>query len=160
MIIVYESFEIKRKLPYSIIINKKESSMANRSINTSFFLQIALALVLITFGLLAVNGYNSTGAELLRGVNKMFGKSGNVFPIVFGIVQLLAGFFLAAELFAPIPGNLFRILHIIICVFWLISIVMNFFMSDLLKPDLLRWLAALSPQLVILLSLWSVGERK
>ena len=134
--------------------------MANRSINTQFFLQIALSLVLITFGLLAINGYNSTGAELLRGVNKVFGKSNNIFPIVFGIVQLVAGIFLAAEIFAPIPDNLFRILHIIICVLWLISIVMNFFMANLLEPDFLRWLAGLSPQLVILLSLWSVGERK
>ena len=131
--------------------------MARKDINTIFFLQISLALVLISFGILAINGYSSTGAEMLRGVNKMFGKSSNIFPIIFGIVQLAAGVFLLAELFVEIPGGLFRILHIVICVLWLISIVLNFFLSNIFEPDLLRWLAALSPQLVILLSLWLVG---
>ena len=133
--------------------------MARKTINTLFFLQIALALVLISFGILTINGYNSTGAELFRKVHKMFGASNQIFPMIFGIVQLTAGVFLAAELFTPIPERLFRILHMVICILWLISIIMSFFLSNLFEPDFLRWLAALSPQLVILLSLWHVGER-
>lgn len=133
--------------------------MAKKSISTLFFLQISLALVLISFGILAINGYQSSGADILRGVNKMFGKSNQIFPIIFGIVQLTAGIFLVAELFAPIPEGLFKILHIVICVLWLISIVMSFFLTNLFEPDLLKWLASLSPQLVILLSLWLIGEQ-
>lgn len=133
--------------------------MAKKSMSTLFFLQISLALVLISYGILAINGYNSSGAELLRGVNKMFGKSNQIFPIIFGLVQLAAGIFIVAELFAPIPGGLFKILHIIICVLWFLGIIMSFFLSNLFEPNLLKWLAALSPQLVILFSLWLIGEQ-
>jgi len=134
--------------------------MAKKTISTAFFLQLALALTLISFGILAVQGYNSSGAEAMRGLNKMFGKSNNLFPVIFGIIQLAAGIFLCAELFVPIPGNLARILYIVICVFWIISIVMNFFMDRFMEPDFFRWLAAMAPQLVILLSLWLVGENQ
>ena len=132
--------------------------MSKKSINTVFFLQISLALVLISFGILAIRGYSSTGSEMLRGVNRIFGKSSSPLPVIFGIVQLAAGVFLLADLFVQIPSGLFRILHIIICLLWLISIIMNFFLSSIFEPDLLRWLANFSPQMVILLSLWLVGE--
>ena len=134
--------------------------MTKKPINTFFILQIVLALMLLSFGLLAIEGYNSTGSDILRGVNKVFGQSSPVFPIIFGIIQLVAGIILLIDLVGAIPSNLFRILHIIICVVWLISIVMNFILSNLFEPNFLKWLAGLSTQLVILLSLWITGSEK
>jgi len=132
--------------------------MANRQIGTKYFLQLILGAALIVFGIMALNGYNSAGQEALRGLNKMFGKSNNIFPVLFAIVQLAAGIVLIIELFASIGDSLFRIIHLVICIFWLINIIFTFFLSNLVEPDLLRWLGALLPQLVILLSLWLVGE--
>ena len=132
--------------------------MNKKEINTMFFMQIVLALMLLSFGLLAIQGYNSSGAELLRGVNKVFGKSNNAFPVIFGIIQLVAGIIMIIDLVGAIPGNLFRILHIIICIVWLISIIMNFILADLFEPDFLKWLSGITTQTVILLALWITGK--
>ncbi|MDC7241327.1 MAG: hypothetical protein PQJ50_13300 [Spirochaetales bacterium] len=128
-----------------------------REINVYFVLQLVLGAALIVFGIMAINGYNSAGQEAVRGLNKMFGKSNNIFPITFGIVQLVAGIVLALALFVPIDDGIYRIVHIVICVFFLISIVLNFFLSNFIEPDLVRWLGALLPQVVILLAIWIVG---
>lgn len=124
-----------------------------------FLLQLVMGAALVVFGIMAFNGYNSAGQEAMRGLNKMFGKSNDLFPIIFGVVQLIAGAALIAGLFVSISDNLFRIIHLVICIFFLISIVMNFFISNLGEPDLIRWLGALLPQLIILLSLWIIKDQ-
>ncbi|QEN06914.1 hypothetical protein EXM22_02475 [Oceanispirochaeta crateris] len=134
--------------------------MARRQLDAVYFLQFFLGISLFVFGIMALNGYNSTGQEVMRGLNKVFGKSNNLFPIIFGIVQLAAGALLIVKLFIDIDSGIFRIIHLAICILWAISIVMNFFVSNLMEPDLIRWLGALAPQLVILLSLWIVGEER
>lgn len=131
----------------------------NRKIDAYFILQLVLGAALIVFGIMAFNGYNSAGQEAIRGLNKMFGKSNDLFPIIFGVVQLVAGAALAAGLFISISENLFRIIHLVICIFFLVSIVMNFVLSNLMEPDFVRWLGALLPQLIILLSLWIIREQ-
>lgn len=131
----------------------------NRKIDAYFILQLVLGAALIVFGIMAFNGYNSAGQEAVRGLNKMFGKSNDIFPIIFGVVQLVAGAALVAGLFISISDNLFKIIHLVICIFFLISIIMNFFLSNFMEPDFVRWLGTLLPQLVILLSLWIVGEQ-
>jgi len=133
--------------------------MANKQIGTSYFLQLTLGAALIVFGIMALNGYNSAGQEALRGLNKMFGKSNNLFPVIFGIVELAAGAVLIVELFVSISSGLFKLIHLIICIFWLVNIIFNFVLSNLVEPDLIRWLGALLPQIVILLALWQVGEQ-
>jgi hypothetical protein len=134
--------------------------MARRQLDAVYFLQLFLGISLFVFGIMALNGYNSTGQEVMRGLNKVFGKSNNLFPIIFGIVQIAAGALLIVKLFIDIDSGIFRIIHLVICILWAISIVMNFFVSNLMEPDLIRWLGALAPQLVILLSLWIVGEER
>ena len=133
--------------------------MKKNDISSLFILQVVLALMLLSYGLLAIQGYNSSGSELLRGVNKVFGRSNNIFPIVFGIIQLAAGIIMLIDLVGAIPGNLFRILHILICLIWLISIVMNFILADLFEPDILKWLSGFTTQAVILLALWITGQK-
>lgn len=131
----------------------------NRKIDAMFLLQLVLGAALIVFGIMAYNGYNSAGQEAVRGLNKMFGKSNNLFPILFAIIQIIAGAALVAGLFVSLSDQLFKIIHLIICIFFLISIIMNFFLSNMMEPDFIRWLGALLPQLIILLSLWIVGDQ-
>ncbi|MDA3955302.1 hypothetical protein [Oceanispirochaeta sp.] len=132
--------------------------MAQKQLGTRYFLQLTLGVSLIVFGIMALNGYQSTGQELMRGLNKMFGKSNNLYPSIFGVVQLAAGIILILKLFVALSPGLFKVIHLIICILWLINIVFSFFVSNFLEPDFIRWLGAMAPQLVILLSLWLVGE--
>jgi uncharacterized membrane protein YphA (DoxX/SURF4 family) len=131
----------------------------NRKIDATFLLQLVLGAALIVFGIMAYNGYNSAGQDAMRGLNKMFGKSNDLFPILFAIIQIVAGAALVAGLFVSLPDNIFKIVHLIICIFFLISIIMNFFLSNMMEPDFVRWLGALLPQLIILLSLWIIREQ-
>ncbi len=130
-----------------------------RDINVYFILQLVLGAALIVFGIMAINGYNSAGQEAVRGLNKMFGKNSDLFPITFGIVQLIAGAILVLVLFVDLGDGLFRIAHLVICIFFLASIILNFFLSNFGEPDLVRWLGAVLPQIVVLLALWIVGEQ-
>ena len=132
--------------------------MKGKNFGTLYLLQLVLGISLIVFGIMAINGYNSAGQEAIRGLNKMLGKSGNLFPIIFGVLQLVAGIVLVAELFVPLPGRLFPTVHIAICIFWLINIILQYILSNFMEPDILRWLGALAPQLVILLSLWLLRD--
>lgn len=134
--------------------------MTAKDFGTRYLLQLVLGIALIVFGIMAINGYNSAGQEAVRGLNKMLGKSGNLFPIIFGIAQLAAGIVLIVDLFTSIFDGLFRIIHLIICVFWLVNIILQYFLSNFMEPDFLRWLGILTPQLVILLSLWLIGEER
>lgn len=131
----------------------------NKRLDVYFMLQLLLGVALIVFGIMAFNGYNSAGQEAMRGLNKMFGKSNDLFPIIFGVVQLVAGAALVAALFISLTDNLFRIIHLVICIFFIISIVMNFFLSNMMEPDFVRWLGSLLPQLIFLLSLWIIREQ-
>ena len=57
--------------------------MKKNDISSLFILQVVLALMLLSYGLLAIQGYNSSGSELLRGVNKVFGRFQQHIPYCF-----------------------------------------------------------------------------
>lgn len=125
-----------------------------------YLMQLVLGIALVVFGIMAINGYNSAGQEILRGLNKLMGKSDNLFPIIFGIVEVAAGAIITVELFAAFPKGLFRITQVLICLFWIAGILIQFVLSgNAMKPDLLRWLGNLTPQLIILLALWQIGNK-
>ncbi len=133
--------------------------MAGKRFGSMYLMQLVLGIALIVFGIMAVNGYNSAGQEVLRGLNKLMGKSGNLFPVAFGIIEIVAGVIITAALFVKFSRGLFRMAHLIICIFWAVGILLQFVLSGtFLKPDLLRWLGGITPQLVILLALWQIGD--
>ncbi len=134
--------------------------MANKSINTNLILQIFVALLLLSFGIEGLTGYNSTGSELLRGINKMFGGSNNLLPLIFAIVEIVAGALLILEFFVPVTTKFVFIAMIVICFIWLFSIVTGYFTSRFLEPNFISWLSQLSVQLILLASFWQVGQSK
>lgn len=127
-----------------------------REINSMFFLQLALALMFIAIGIVGITNYNSDLSQFGRSVGKMFGRSNDVFPILFSIIQLIAGVLLVLSLFVGFPGRILPISLLVIFIFWAVSIAMSYFLDGLFEPDFLVWLSRVSPQLVILTALWIV----
>ncbi len=130
--------------------------MKKRTINSFFFLNLALALMLIATGILGITNYNSNGAEFIRGVNKAFGGSNSIIPILMAIIELAAGIILVIGLFDFIPKGILGILLLVIFIFWAVNIFMGFILNDIFEPDFFTWLAPFSAQLIILVSLWIV----
>jgi len=124
------------------------------------FLQLSLALMFISFGLVGIINYNSDLANFGRSVNKLFGQSNDIIPILFAVLELVAGVLLLASIFSGVSGRFLSIALLIIFVFWIVFIVMNYFMAGFGEPDFLKWLEKLSPQLVALSALWMVTRKR
>ena len=120
--------------------------MAKKSINIGrFILQIALGLFLALGGIWALNGGGDEAAKWLS-------KQADVLKIIFGVVELLAGIFLILELFmGDVFGKLDKILMIIIMIVWIVGIVLlDFLNGKFLKPDVLPWLYQFAGHLLVL----------
>jgi uncharacterized membrane protein YphA (DoxX/SURF4 family) len=138
-------------------INKKTGvSLLKKSINSIFFLQLSLALMFIAIGILGLTNYNSEFSQIGRSMGKLFGKSNNIIPILFSIIQLLAGVLLLLSLFMNLSNKLLSLSLLVIFVFWAVNIALAFFTKELFRPDFIVWLSKVAPQLVILSSLWLV----
>lgn len=127
-----------------------------KSSNSMLFLQLSLALMFIAVGLVGIINYNSDLANFGRSVNKLFGQNNNIIPILFAVLELIAGVLLLASLFTVVPSGFLSIALLVIFIFWVVYIVMNFFLNGFAEPDFLTWLSRVSPQLVILSGLWIV----
>ncbi|MDC7220432.1 MAG: hypothetical protein PQJ59_10850 [Spirochaetales bacterium] len=134
--------------------------MAKKSIGIMPLLQILVALLLLTFGIDGITGYNSTGSELMRTVNSTLGGSNNVLPLIFAIIEIAVGALLIAEFFMPVATRFVFIGMIVVCVVWILSIILNFITSHFLEPNFISWLRELSIQLVLLVCFWQVGLSK
>jgi hypothetical protein len=65
----------------------------------------------------------------------------------------------AAALFLPFDRRLLSLMTLIAFVVWAIRIIMVYFVDDIFEPDFVVWVAPLSIDLVVLLSLWLVNRR-
>lgn len=119
-------------------------------------LNLSLALMFIALGISGISSYNSGGAEIMRGLSQVFGGRNSVIPLVFSIVQLVAGILLVLNIFNIFPSSLTSILLLVIFIFWCITILLNYFANGFMKPNFVTWLGNVSVQLVILSSLWIV----
>lgn len=128
-------------------------------ITTGLVLQVIVALFLITLGLYGIMNYDSTRNELLRSLNKIFGKGTNPMNIIMAIFEIVAGAVLILVIFAPVKKNLLFIVTIIITVLWGVQIVLTFFAENIFEPDFVVWLNRLCIDLMVLTVLWSVGRR-
>lgn len=124
------------------------------------FLQLSLALMFITFGLVGIINYNSDLANFGRSVNKLFGQSNDIIPILFAVLELVAGVLLLASLFTGTSSRILSLSLLVIFIFWIVYIVMNYFMGGFGEPDFLIWLKGLSPQLVALSGLWIITRNR
>ena len=113
-------------------------------------LQIALGLLLAIGGIYALQ---DKGSDIAIAITETFkGDVGNIVRIVFAVVELLAGIFLILELFmGDVFGKLDKILMIIIMIVWIVGIVLlDFLNGKFLKPDVLPWLYQFAGHLLVL----------
>jgi len=125
-----------------------------KSFDNFLLLKISIALMFIAIGIVGITQYNSDLSQFGRSVNKLFGAENNLIPILFSVFQLVAGVVLLLTLFTTLSRNFVSLSLLIIFIVWAVSIVVTYFTNSFLKPDFVRWLANVSPQLVILSALW------
>ena len=130
--------------------------MKKSTYGSVFFLQLSLALLFVAMGVLGLMNFSSGSSEFMRNANKLLGRSNDLVPIIMAIVQLLAGCLLFLSCFIKVSNGLLNVLLLIIFVFQIASVIMSYFMSGFLEPSFIKWLASLSPQLVVVSALWVV----
>ncbi len=124
-----------------------------------FVIQIVVAVFLITLGLAGITQYNSDLARLGRGINRVFGRSGDSLGMVEAIVELVAGVIVLAGLFWGVKARLLFIATMVIAILWAIRLLIAFFGQGIFEPDFITWLNRLAADLVILLSLWLINRK-
>jgi len=125
-----------------------------KDVHVVLLLKISIALMFVAAGLVGITHYQSDVSQFSRSVGKLFGAQNNVIPILFAVFQLVAGVILLLTLFVKMSPNFISISILIIFIVWAVSILINYFIDGFMKPDFIRWLANVSPQLVILSALW------
>lgn len=93
----------------------------NRSAGT-LILQIALGLLFIVSGIWTLQG--GKGDEIVSAFYSIFSRDvAHVCCIVFGVIELIAGFFLLLRLFVSMNTNLDTVLIYIIMICWIAAII-------------------------------------
>jgi len=93
----------------------------NRSAGT-IILQIALGLLFIVSGIWTLQG--GKGDEIVSAFYSIFSKDvAHICCVVFGIIELVAGFFLLLRLFVAMNTNLDTVLIYIIMICWIAAII-------------------------------------
>ena len=126
---------------------------SNNSIGR-IILQVALGVMLAVAGIWALADKKADPAvQALRSI--FDGDAEKILVVVFAVIELLAGILLVVELFAGDRfGKFDNILGWIVIAVWAVAIVlMDFLDGNLLKPDVLPWLYQLSGHCIILGSL-------
>ena len=143
-----------------------------RSIDTVFFLQIALGLFFLVIGVLSFIDYNSVLGEMKRA----FGGN-DVVQILVSLTFLVCGLVLIAALLIPVKASTLQIAILAVFILWLILLVFNNFISvdfskmDIIKAkgdlaekealvNILTWIKNISIDMVMLCSIWVIRVRR
>ena len=76
-----------------------------KSVNSMFFVQLSLALMFIAIGIVGLTNYNSNLSQFGRSVNSLFGQSNDIIPVLFAVLELVAGVLLLLSMFTGLPGR-------------------------------------------------------
>ncbi len=134
-------------------------SNRGRSLDGIFFLQLAVALFLIVSGLLGLMDYTSKLQQLSRDFFRFFGFRSDVTAVIISVAELVSGTILFVGLFLLVQNRTLFFATLIVFALWTLRVVFYYFLNGFLKPDLLEWLFNLSPDLIILSSLWVIFRR-
>lgn len=133
----------------------------NRSAGT-LILQIALGLLFIVSGIWTLQG--GKGDEIVSAFYSIFSKDiAHICCIVFGIIELVAGFFLLLRLFVTMNTNLDTVLVYIIMICWIAAIIIIDFVGkngiiNNLDSNFLSFLNRFARHLLILGSIIKVKD--
>lgn len=122
-------------------------------------LQFITGLALFLIGLFAIVNYNSTGRELARSVNQLFGGKSDTLDLVLGILLAVSGVLVFVTTVVPLEKKALLISCVIALVIWVIRIILVYFTSDIGEPNFLAWAAPLLKDLVVLSALWVVCRK-
>ncbi len=123
-----------------------------------FLLQIFIALFFALSGLLYLTGYNTAGAQFIRGVGRLFGKN-DLWRVVVALIQLFSGLVLFVGTFIRSNQRSLFLASLTITILWIVNIVMLYFTESFLQPSLMIWLRDLSVQMIILSGLWAITRQ-
>lgn len=133
----------------------------NRSAGT-LILQIALGLLFIVSGIWTLQG--GKGDEIVSAFYSIFSKDiAHICCIVFGIIELVVGFFLLLRLFVTMNTNLDTVLVYIIMICWIAAIIIIDFVGkngiiNNLDSNFLSFLNRFARHLLILGSIIKVKD--
>lgn len=123
-------------------------------------LQIALGALLIVGGIWAMIG--GSGDFGISAINYIFkGNAAKIVKIIYGVIELIAGFFLILELFiGDKVGKFDNILNLILIIIWIIAIVFaDFIYGGIFHGGkFLPWLFELANHVILLGALLHLND--
>ncbi len=135
-----------------------------------FFLQLAVSLFFLILGVQGILSNMSQNSGFAREVARMFNA---VHPavqqteLVMGIISLIAGLLLMLGLFRFGDSRMVVFSSVLIFIFWFVRLILVRFMTELVirngnisfHPDFSTWLLAVSMDVIILCSIWTIARR-
>jgi hypothetical protein len=127
-------------------------------------LQILIALLFITLGIIGFSSNKGIGASLSNELSKMFGNGDQELLLyVISTVELLCGVFLLAALFVKaIPANIVKLSMTAVWIVWIaIIVVLDILTVDFGKLEGVRWFVWLEQivmHLIVLAGILKVQE--
>ncbi|MDC7233472.1 MAG: hypothetical protein PQJ58_09575 [Spirochaetales bacterium] len=142
----------------------------NSGLTSIFFLQLAIALFFLILGVQGIVNNMSQNSGFAREVAKFLNAENPAVQkteLIMGIISLVAGLLLLLGLFRFGDSRLVVISSVLIFLFWLTRLVMVRFMTELVirngnitfYPDFSTWLLAVSTDVIILCSIWTIARR-
>lgn len=142
----------------------------NTGLTSLFFLQLAIALFFLILGFGGIINNMSQNTGFAREVARFFNAENPAVEkteLIMGIISLVAGLLLLLGLFRFGDSRLVVVSSVLIFLFWLTRLVMVRFMTELIIrngnisfiPDFSTWLLAVSTDVIILCSIWTIARR-
>jgi uncharacterized membrane protein YphA (DoxX/SURF4 family) len=129
------------------------------SFDATLLMQIAVALFLITLGIIGIVYYNSRFSEWGRSIDRFFGSPSNPINIIVAIAELVAGIIIALALFTPVAGRAAWIASLVMVIVWIVKILWIYFLNSIFDPTFIIWLNGLAVALIVLIGLWVVNRK-
>jgi len=134
-------------------------SRTRMSLDGTMLMQVAVALFLITLGIIGIVYYNSRFSEWGRSIDRFFGRADNPINIVVAIAELVAGIVIGLALFVPVSGRAAWIASLVMVIVWIVKILWIYFLNSIFDPTFIIWLNGLSVSLIVLIGLWVVNRK-
>jgi hypothetical protein len=123
------------------------------TLDSYFFLQLALGLFFLMLGIMGLSEHNSK----LSAVARFLGRN-DTLRVIMSVVEIVMGVALAAKLFVAFPDDVARTVSIALFALWALYMLVNLVLNNnFMEPTAVAWLYNLAWHSVILASLWIVG---